>query len=339
MIDLLPSAEQQQVIDSVAGFMGEKLPLARHRRNHIGGKVDAAIWNEIAGMGWIGLSLPLESGGTGFSIVEEVLAFRELGRYLAPMRIFAGAIAARIAAEVSDSALLAGIVDGSIQAGLVFPGSSMTRTSVGGPVTLLDGGGADVLVGWTEDFGYLLDAGKAAQLAALHPIDPTVDIARLDVQDLKPRCVAHTKAVFADAILLLSAMLVGIAEAARDMAVAYAKQREQFGEPIGGFQAIKHICADMALRAEAAGAATMFAGLKAGQGVSDAWLHVCASKLMATDAAVLNSAANIQVHGGIGFTAECDAHLLIKRSRVIEQLAGSQKRFQSQLALLPGESH
>jgi alkylation response protein AidB-like acyl-CoA dehydrogenase len=124
-------------------------------------------------------------------------------------------------------------------------------------------------------------------------------------------------------------MMAGMAEATRDMAVGYAKLREQFGQAIGAFQAIKHICADAALRAEAATCQLMFAAIETQKQSSLAPMHVTAAKLTAADALLQNAAANIQVHGGIGFTAECDAHLYMKRAHVLEQLLGSQRWHQS----------
>ncbi|MGJ3627928.1 acyl-CoA dehydrogenase family protein [Sphingomonas sp. MMS24-JH45] len=119
--------------------------------------------------------------------------------------------------------------------------------------------------------------------------------------------------------LLLSAYLTGVAQASTAMAVAYAGTREQFGQPIGAFQAVKHICADMATRAAAAEAQTFFAAATFGRGADDG-AEVAAARLLAADAALANAKANIQVHGGMGFTAECDAHLLLKRAHLVARL-------------------
>jgi alkylation response protein AidB-like acyl-CoA dehydrogenase len=136
------------------------------------------------------------------------------------------------------------------------------------------------------------------------------------------------------ALLLLGAFAVGIAEATRDMAVEYAKTREQFGRPIGSFQAIKHICADMAIRCEAAACQTTFASLVLAEGHDGAAFHATSSKLVAAAAAVKNASQNIQVHGAIGFTAEADPHLFLKRAHVIERLWSDSRRCRDRLLSL-----
>jgi alkylation response protein AidB-like acyl-CoA dehydrogenase len=116
------------------------------------------------------------------------------------------------------------------------------------------------------------------------------------------------------------------------MGVAYAKIREQFGQPIGGFQAIKHHCADMAARAEAAYSASVFAALSVVAGRSDATFQAASARIVAADAAIRNAATNIQVHGGIGFTAECDANLFLKRAHLLEKIGGATRGQQRLLA-------
>jgi hypothetical protein len=126
--------------------------------------------------------------------------------------------------------------------------------------------------------------------------------------------------------LLIAAQMSGMADATRDMAVEYAKLREQFGKPIGAFQAIKHMCSDMAIRAEAARALVVYAAANADAGAADAGLDIAAAVLVAADAALKNAAINIQIHGGFGFTAECNAHHFLKRATVFERMAGLRGR-------------
>jgi len=122
--------------------------------------------------------------------------------------------------------------------------------------------------------------------------------------------------------LLICSQLGGIAEAARDGAVAYAKTRQQFGQPIGAFQAVKHECADMAVRCEIVYAQTFFAGLIEGGGLIESEFQSAVAGRLAYDAAMKNARANIQIHGGVGFTAECDAHHYLKRVHLLGQLGG-----------------
>ena len=138
--------------------------------------------------------------------------------------------------------------------------------------------------------------------------------------------LASADAVLFDrAAVLSAAMLVGLAEAARDQGAAYAQERVQFGKPIGVFQAIKHPCADMAVRCEAAWSQTCYAALALRDGLGDAAFQVSAAKSLAGDAAKDNASANLQIHGGYGFTTEYDAHTLVKRTHVLNALAGTQR--------------
>jgi hypothetical protein len=133
-------------------------------------------------------------------------------------------------------------------------------------------------------------------------LDPTASLARLDPAPpfeaiADPRAAQHLQ-------LLAAAFAVGCADAARDMAAAYAKVREQFERPIGWFQAIKHICADMAVRCAVARSQLYYAACALDAGVDDAAFHIASAKLLADQAALENGRANIQVHGGIGMTDE-----------------------------------
>ena len=123
--------------------------------------------------------------------------------------------------------------------------------------------------------------------------------------------------------MLLAAGLTGIAEHACDLTVEYAKVREQFGQMIGSFQAVKHRCADMVVRARLAWYQTALACLKIETGTVDGALQAAAAKITAAQAAHENGRAAIQLHGGIGFQSECDAHWFMKRSHLYDQAGGS----------------
>ena len=137
--------------------------------------------------------------------------------------------------------------------------------------------------------------------------------------------VDHSHREFNHAAILVAAQLVGLAEAARDLAASYASERVQFGRPIGVFQGVKHPCADMAVRCEAAWSQTVYAALALRDGYPNASRQVSAAKATAGDAANRNAAACVQVFGGIGVTTECDAHVLVKRAQVLRRLAGKDR--------------
>jgi alkylation response protein AidB-like acyl-CoA dehydrogenase len=126
-----------------------------------------------------------------------------------------------------------------------------------------------------------------------------------------------------DQAVLGGALLVGLAAGTLDMAVAYAEQREQFGKPIGSFQAVKHMCADMLVAAETARAAVHAAAVTIDQpGVGDPDRAAAGAGLLASEAAIKNGKTCIQVHGGMGFTWEVPAHLYVMRARVLSQTIG-----------------
>lgn len=329
MIDLQPSSEQQQIIDAVALFITEKLPLARHRRAELGGHIDAGLYTDIAALGWFGLGLPEEAGGAGYGIEENVLTCRELGRQLAPLGLFAAILGARCAFLCGDTVLAQDIVAGRQRVALAVFSRGLEHEQ---QIMLIDAPGASHAFGLTPNGAYLLPLsvlpapdGDDQHIA----IDPSVSLSTRTCTGVAAHLRVAPASFHWEALLLGSAMMAGMAEATRDMAVGYAKLREQFGQAIGAFQAIKHICADAALRAEAASCQLMFAAIETQKQSKLAPMHVTAAKLTAADALLHNAAANIQVHGGIGFTAECDAHLYMKRAHVLEQLLGSQRWHQS----------
>ncbi len=163
----------------------------------------------------------------------------------------------------------------------------------------------------------------------------TLERARLAAD--KPRLWVARSAdnIHSRALMLLGAYAVGLGEGARDMAVDYAKIREQFGKPIGAFQAIKHICADMAMRSEAALCQASFASLVMADGLPDTDFHAVASKIVATEVAMKNAAANIQVHGAFGFTSEANAHHYLKRAHVADLLWGSLREQRERILTFP----
>jgi alkylation response protein AidB-like acyl-CoA dehydrogenase len=137
----------------------------------------------------------------------------------------------------------------------------------------------------------------------------------------RPRTIGtrEDREVLAVADLLVSAQLLGIAEATRDLAVSYAKIRNQFGRPIGSFQAVKHHCANMALAAEAVSSMLDMAAIALRDGREDAGFQLAALRLLAPKAALGNARTCIQVHGGIGFSAEASPHHYLKRAHVLRQ--------------------
>jgi alkylation response protein AidB-like acyl-CoA dehydrogenase len=138
-----------------------------------------------------------------------------------------------------------------------------------------------------------------------------------DLSQAPVLCETTDPSVTMGGVLMGAAMMVGLAEKARDMIVDYAKIRQTFGRPIGAYQAVRHPCAEMAVRCEEAKSQLFLASVAVADGQSDAALQVSAARVLAENAALLNADDTIQLHGGIGVTDEFDTHYLIKRANVM----------------------
>jgi alkylation response protein AidB-like acyl-CoA dehydrogenase len=321
MIDLLPTPEQQQIVDSVAEYLSSSLPVSRLRPGGGAGVVlSDEQWRDIAALGWFGLGVPGDLGGIGYTCAEEVLVAREIGRHVASPALVATMLAAHVAVHAECPGLYERIAAGECRVGLgkALPG--------GDEYHLIDAAQAELVLVWSAQGTALYERAAFTAVEAVSPFDEAVQLQRGCLPG-SAQAVASVSAAQQPlplhAALLVAGQLVGVAEAARDLTVEYAKVRQQFGQAIGSFQSIKHRCADMATAAEAAYAQTCFAALALQSGQADAAFQVSVAVVLSTDSALANARSGIQVHGGIGFTAECDAHRFLKRSHLLEQLGGA----------------
>ncbi|MDP3674269.1 MAG: acyl-CoA dehydrogenase [Novosphingobium sp.] len=287
-MDLHPGDEIETLRSATAEWLAGRLPLAAARRSPPG------LWDELEAMGWPVMTLAEDRGGLALDHASEAVVFAELGRHLAPLAMVATAVARRWTLLPAKCALAIPAGDGALRA--------------------LDPEGADVAL-----------VARADELATVE-ISPGPARATIDLTTLQARVpgapgapIAGQKAVL-HLRLLLAAYALGAADAARDMAVDYAKLRVQFGQPIGAFQAIKHICADMAVGCAVARSQLYYAACALGEDAADAAFHVLAAHMLALRAALANGRANIQVHGGIGMTDEAQAHLPLKRAHLLGRI-------------------
>jgi alkylation response protein AidB-like acyl-CoA dehydrogenase len=304
IVDLIPDEDQSAIEDTIVAFLADVLPVQRLRdpASH-GGAAESAVWGQLCELGLFGLGLPEEQGGLGLGLPEEALVARALGRHLVSPGVLAQLCAPHLAA---DEATRDALVSGEARAAFAIAGGYV-----------LDGVGADWVV-ICGSAGASLRARSDLTLSATEGgLDNTMMFERLDGASGNAQPSLRIE-------VLLAAYLTGIAQATTDMAVDYAKTREQFGQPIGAFQAIKHGCADMATRAAAADAQMLFAATVFGAGMDDA-VEAAAARTLAKRAALENAKVNIQTHGGMGFTNECDAHLFLKRAMVIDMLGADSK--------------
>ena len=324
-MDLLPTSEQQQIIDSAVTYLGDRLPLQRLKSllprpevlSHQG-------WQELAGLGWFGLGLDAAAGGVGAGPSEEILLFRELGRVVAPPRILFTAVAALAAAAAGETALAERIASGGTLIALAVREDHETGGGVVGRRRLYEAEGAQAALLVDGDQIRLLDL--AGRDLGLRPcFDTSISMSLADLSDAPALCDVTDGRLALRADLLLAAYQVGIAEKALEMIVSYAKVRETFGRPIGAYQAVRHPCAEMAARGEEARALTFLASVALADAAPDAALQVSAARVLAEEAALKNADDNIQLHGGIGVTEEFDAHHLIKRATVARQWFGDRR--------------
>ena len=327
-MDLLPNEEQQEIIDQSAAFLADQLPVGRLQHlPQAGEALSDASWRTIAELGWFGLGLDEDQGGIGFSLAEETLLVREIGRAVGPIGLLATLLAARVAALGGAAELRDALVSGASRAAFAenLDGKATLGAKTSGEFHLFDPEGADCFVAISEQGAALLPADAMSGAVPARCVDDSVAMSKvsLDAAAALAFVPGNAEDLHTRATVLTAAMLVGIAEAVRDDAVSYASERVQFGKPIGVFQAIKHPCADMAVRCEAALSQTLMACLHARDGLADAAFQAASAKVVASSAAMRSSMANVQIHGGYGYTTEYDAQRFVKRSHVVDVLCGS----------------
>ena len=269
--------------------------------------LDRDRWAELAETGVFGLALSEAEGGVGLGWADAVVVFEQLGRFLVP-------------GPLVGTTLAAGLVDGAIDGSAVVGIVERADPAVIDHLPWLD-----QLVVLDDDGVHLIDPSGLDATVARQPLDvltPIGTVAQLPAGDqIAGRDVAAEWRV--RGAVLTSALQLGLSLGATELAVAYAKEREQFGKPIGAFQAVKHRCAEMASRTEVLRAAVYAAGVclddtEAG----DAARAASVARVLATAAAAASGKDAVQVHGGMGYTWEVDAHLFLKRAWVLDQAFG-----------------
>jgi alkylation response protein AidB-like acyl-CoA dehydrogenase len=322
-VDLLPGAEQLELVAAASEFLSERMPIEGIRTDRYAqASVSQRIWQDGAELGLLTLGLPEEFGGSGRAFDDEVLLHIELGRRLAPGPFLAATLAARVAAKCGDAELAGRIGSGQTHVTLaVLRGDGEVRP-LKGTFDLFDSEGASCALAVGRGGAALAEIGSFGQLAAVESIDPGVRIATATVQSAEPShwLPADEEWIWARAIALSAAFLTGIASAAASLATDYAKTRVQFGKPIGVNQAIKHACVNMEIAAQAAQAQTFFAAIAVESSRTDAFQQLLSAFAVAGSAAVDNAAAGIHVFGGMGYTFESDMHLYLKRAHVFRHL-------------------
>jgi alkylation response protein AidB-like acyl-CoA dehydrogenase len=356
-VSYAPTDELELIRTTARQFLEERLSLPVVRDLMVSEEgFDTAVWKDMAGMGWTGLTIAEEHGGSGFGPVELGVLLEEMGRMTTPGPFFASTVVATTAIQETATPeqcadLLPNLASGETVAALAIfeaprtwsPDNPQTSASRSGEGWVIDGAKRAVLGGSEADL-LLVSAGTGdgvslfavpsdldgVQVTPEPVLDSTrrqasvvfdsvrvADHARLGAGD----ATAALKRTLALSVAYLACEQVGGAQRCLDMAVEYAKSRHQFGRPIGSFQAIKHRCAQMLMKVEHARSVAYHA-VRVTEEPDELAVAAPLAGSVASEAYVWIAGENIQVHGGIGFTWEHDAHIYLKRAKASSLLFG-----------------
>jgi alkylation response protein AidB-like acyl-CoA dehydrogenase len=308
----VPSTEQLALAGTIEDSLADLLPLSRLHTAHT---EDAKTWAGLADIGIFGISRSEAQGGSGLGATEESLIAIGLGRRLAAPAVFATIAASHAppeaAARVREAARVAAAYCNADRCILIeeqSPDFILVRVADAAALHEVPGGARQSL----EKYLWLAELSAVSKLGAPLARYDTAQLLRLRLID--------------------AAALAGMADGALEMAVGYAKIREQFGRPIGSFQAVKHHCANMVMAARSARDQVLYAAVAVDEDRADAQLQVECALYAAGTAALENAGKNIQIHGGIGFSDEADPHLFLKRAQLQLALAGGLDAANSRIA-------
>jgi 3-oxochol-4-en-24-oyl-CoA dehydrogenase len=291
-----------------------------------------AFWDDLVKLGWLGLHLPEDHGGSGYGLEELVVVIEELGRAIAPgpfvPTVVASATLAAVADDASKATWLPGLADGS-KLGAVALGGSVTvvdgrASGSTGPV--LGGGFADVLLVLVGDDVAVVEVGDGVTVETPKNLDPTRRSARVALDSAPCTLIPGARQALVDRNrLLLSAEAMGVALECTELAAAYSKERIQFGRPIAMYQAVKHHCANMCVATELTTSAVWDAAMAAEVGADQLSYAAAVAATLAAPAADLCANLSTQVHGGIAITWEHDAHLYMRRATTLLHFIDSEQ--------------
>ena len=308
-MDFTLTSDQEALQEAVRKLCEGRFPMERVRALAEVGGVDRGLWRELADAGVFSLRLPEPEGGAGLGIAEAALVFEELGRALVP-------------GPLVWTHLAAGVIPGAADGERVVGGLQRREE----PFLVEYPEAIDVLLALDDDGLWEVDRSRLSASPVSWPLDP-----------LTPVHVAggllrgERRGVPGDAVrwqlegaVLTAAFSLGMAAVLTETSVDFAKERQQFDKPIGSFQAIKHLLADMFVRAEVARSAVYAAAVNLDEpALGPPARAVAGAKLLAGEAATLNAKTATQVHGGMGFTWEVDVHLYLKRAWALDTAFGT----------------
>ncbi|MBK5307933.1 MAG: acyl-CoA/acyl-ACP dehydrogenase [Frankiaceae bacterium] len=303
------SADTAELRSTLRGFFEQHAPTRSQLAD------DPGQWKRLTTeLGLTGLAVPEEQGGSGASYVELAVVLEEAGRSLLRAPLLSTAVAAVVLADSDAGDLLPPLLDGSMSAAFVVGDVTVDGDRLTGSVAqVVDAAAAGLLLVTVGDALYAVDAA-AATIRSLEALDPTRPLAAVELDGASGRRVGDAAHALDLLHVALAAESVGAARAVLEMTVAYLTVREQFGRPLGSFQALRHRVADLTVELEAATSTVWYAARAAAERAPDLPVVAPLAKATATDAFTHIAGDAIQLHGGIGFTWEHDAHLYFKRA-------------------------
>jgi 3-oxochol-4-en-24-oyl-CoA dehydrogenase len=301
------------------------------------------LWKEMVSTGWLGLHVDEQFNGQGYGLPELTIVLEQLGRAAVggPFlpTVVVSAVIAEAGTDEQRERWLPRLVSGDVVAGIGANGDAVVRDSTitAAAVPALAEAGSDLFLLPAGDDLVLVQAGDDVSAQTVDSVDRllapvvVVSLASARVAEVLPGAAGIATRILR---LLAAAEAVGGLAACTEMATAYAATREQFGRPIGSFQAVKHHCANMLVDTELATAATWDAARAAGSEAELAATMAAGHALTAYQRVALQ---NVQVHGGVGYTWEHDAHLYIRRATVLQVFAGNQDALRDKVIALQRE--
>lgn len=301
--------DQLALQEHVGRFCRDRWPLDKVSERPTEG-LDRAGWKALCEVGAFSLMVDEDRGGLGLGVVEGTIVFEQLGHHLVPGPCLWSALGSLLLPEMATEDRVVGGTE-----------------DTGGPALFVEHASEiDTLVVLRADGISRIDRADLPPHSAGEALDPqnAVGVFSALPAGAPVGDAAEAQHVRRIGAVLAAALQLGIADAALDVAVRYSLEREQFGVPIGSFQALKHMMADMYVRVGLARSATWAAAAVLDDpAVGDADRSVGAAKLLAGEAAVANAQASIQVLGGMGFTWNMPPHFLLKRALVLDQVFGT----------------
>ncbi len=290
---------------------------------------DAACWDAMVEQGWLGIDVVVERGGVGLGTVEVGVLAEVVGAHVAPVPFLANVLAIGALDRAGDPRAT-DLLDGT-RLGCVAWSATPPRAARTGEAWELTGGTDPVVAGPGAALAVVIAADDEGEAVFAVELGGDRHIAREPAMDLT-RCLGWlhldctratrlggpdaARQLFDRAVAFRCCEMLGTAQRVLELATEYAKDRVQFGRPIGSFQAVKHRCADMLVDVEGMRSTAMWAAWAVGVEDQDASVAASTAKTWCSDAARRVMAGGLQVHGGIGFTWEHDLHFFLKRSQL-----------------------